>query len=131
MLPLDLLERFEHFAWGERDCVHFANAAREYFGAPTVEIPAYGSQREALEVIARCGGLKRMLVDRLGEPLHPMKAQRGDTVLTCFPSTGEVVGVADPPGFWMLVDSGGFIPVSLDLALGVWPCQPSRYSSSA
>jgi len=131
MLPRDLLERFEHFAWGERDCVHFAQAAREHFGAPAVEIPAYGSQREALSVISSCGGLRQMLVDRLGEPIHPKNAHLGDTVLTCFATTGEVVGVADPPGFWLLVEASGFVPVSLELALGVWPCQPSRYSSSA
>lgn len=123
MLPRALLERFEHFAWGERDCVHFANAAREHFGGTAAEIPAYESQREALERIASCGGLKQMLVDRLGEMQSPMRAQLGDTVLTCFPSTGEVVGVADPPGFWLLVETGGFVPVSLDLAIGVWPCR--------
>lgn len=131
MLPRELLERFEHFAWGERDCVHFAKAAREHFGARAVEIPAYRSEREAREIIARCGGLKQMLVDRLGEPIHPMRAQLGDTVIATFPATGDIVGVADPPMFWLLVEPSRFIPLSLELAKGVWPCQPSRYSSTA
>jgi hypothetical protein len=124
MLPLDLLQRFETFSWGERDCVHFARAAREYFGAPAVEIPPYGSRHEALIAMDGCGGMLKMLVDRLGEPQSPAKAQIGDTVYATFRTVGEVVGVADPPGFWMLVESGGFVPVSLTLAKGVWPCRP-------
>lgn len=124
MLPLDLLQRFEQFAWGERDCVHFAKAAREYFGAPTVEIPHYDSEQTARAVAESCGGMRQMLVDRLGEMQHPSTARLGDTVLTCFPATGEIVGVADPPGFWLLVERGGFVPVELRLALGVWPCRP-------
>lgn len=130
-LPIDLLREFESFSWGERDCVHFARRAREYFGGAAVEIPAYGSRHEALKVIAGCGGLRAMLVERLGEPLSPSKAQLGDTVYATFAGLGEVCGVADPPGFWLLVEAGGFVPVTLQLAIGVWPCQPSRYSSTA
>ena len=122
MLPLELLQRFESFSWGERDCVHFARAGREYFGGATVEIPAYASQHEALSVMAAHGGLRAMLVERLGEPLSPIEAQIGDTVYATFATIGEVVGVADPPGFWLLAQSG-FVPLELSLAKGVWPCR--------
>lgn len=130
MLPVDLLKRFETFEWGTRDCVHFAKAAREHFGARPVLIPDYASEREARKLMLSVGSLKQMLVDRLGEPLPPIKAQLGDTVYATFATVGEVCGVADPPGFWLLVENGGFVPVTLDLAIGVWPCQPSRYSST-
>lgn len=123
MLPIELLKRFEHFAWGERDCVHFAAAAREFFGASPVEIPAYGSEAEARAMIERCGGLRKMLLDRLGPMQHPKTAQSGDTVVATFATVGDIVGVADPPYFWLLAESGGFIPVSLELASGAWPCR--------
>lgn len=124
MLPVELLKRFEHFAWGERDCVHFAAAVREYFGAVPVEIPAYTSESEARQIIARSGGLRQMLTDRLGQMRRPEKAELGDTVIATFASTGEIVGVAAPPYFWLLAEGGRFIPVSLELAVGVWPCRP-------
>jgi hypothetical protein len=124
MIPRELLERFEQFAWGERDCVHFAAAVREHFGAAAVEIPAYSTEAEAKRIIASSGGLKKMLTDRLGPMQSPEKAQIGDTVLATFASVGEIVGVAAPPNFWLLVgQSGLFIPVSLTLAVGVWPCR--------
>lgn len=123
MLPRDLLDRFEHFAWGERDCVHFAAAAREYFGAPAVQMPAYQTEAEAREIIASAGGLRKMLADRLGESVDPSKAQTGDTVFATFPSHCEIVGVACPPHFWLLAEKDGFVPVSLTLANEVWPCR--------
>jgi hypothetical protein len=123
MIPREILDRFEQFAWGERDCVHFAAAVREFFGAEPVEIPAYSTEAEAKRIIASCGGLKKMLTDRLGPMQSADKAQTGDTVLATFASIGEIVGVAAPPYFWLLDGKSGFIPVKMTFAVGCWPCR--------
>lgn len=121
-LPRELFEQFEPFEWGTRDCVHFAEAARRHFGGSAVPLPTYTTEHEAVRTIAAAGGLRAMLVAALGEPVPLLQAQIGDTVLTRFRDTGDVVGVADPPGFWLLAP-GGFVPLTLELALAVWPCR--------
>lgn len=126
-LALKLLERHDGpLVWGVRDCVQFAADAREHYGGQRPGLPAYSSEREAREIIASGGGLEALVTCALGNPTHPKDAQIGDTVLTAFRDTGPMLGVADPPHFWVHISSGGvggFLPVSLDFAIAVWPCR--------
>lgn len=125
-LALELLQRHaEPLSWGVNDCVQFAADAVACYGGWRPELPKYASEREALEIIARGGGLEALVTRVLGEPIQVKDARIGDTVLTVFLDTGPMLGVADPPGFWVRasVDRGRFLPLELELALKVWSCR--------
>lgn len=130
-LPLELLERFDGpLEWGVNDCVQFAAAAVEFFGGWRPEVPRYASEREAVRIIASGGGLDRLVSAVMPPPIHVKDAQLGDIVLTAFRDTGPMLGVADPRGFWVRREVGGFIPLDLEFAIKVWPWRQSHSSSS-
>lgn len=121
-LPADFIEdQATEFRWGSADCVHFAASACRYFGGWEPRIPEYDSEIGAAKIISKAGSLRNLVEQQMGETVPPQDARVGDVVLASF-SMGEVVGVADPPVFWVRADNG-FVPVSLELALGVWPCR--------
>lgn len=101
--PLRLAEVIEAasaktFAWGSHDCCQFAASAVAAITSrdPRELFQLYGSEREALVVIARCGGMEQLIRQALGEPKHPAFAQRGDIVLCDFgqgPQPGVCIGV--------------------------------------
>jgi uncharacterized protein DUF6950 len=123
-LDVDFLRRHEGpVVWGVSDCVQFAADARHHYGGRRPELPQYASEREALEIIAAGGGLEALVTHALGEPIHAKDAQIGDTVLTCFAETGHMLGVADPPWFWVRAARGGFLPLALSFATRVWSCR--------
>lgn len=123
-LALELLQRHDGpMLWGVRDCVQFAADAVEFYGGWRPELPKYTSQREAREVMASGGGLLDLVTRAMGEPIPLKDAQIGDVILATFRDTGPMLGVADPRRFWVLVESGGFLPVSMDLAIAAWPCR--------
>lgn len=72
----------EGFAWGATDCVHFAGDwVRTLTGQDPLEQyrGRYSTEEEARALLAELdGSLYDALVKRFGEPVHPMKAQRGD-----------------------------------------------------
>lgn len=123
-LDPDLLLRHEGpVVWGATDCVQFAADGRQCYGGKRPELPKYASEREAREVIAAGGGLEALVTRALGDPIHVKDAQIGDTVLTCFAETGHMLGVADPPWFWVRAARGGFLPLELKFAVRVWSCR--------
>lgn len=123
-LDAGLLRRHEGpLVWGVRDCVQLAAAAVEHYGGWRPVLPFYSNKREALELLATDGGLRELVRQVLGEPIDPRSVQIGDIVLTSFRDTGPMLGVADPPGFWVLVEPDGFLPLSLDFATEVWACR--------
>lgn len=127
-LARELLERHERpFAWGVSDCVQFAADAREFYGGRRPALPAYDSERTALRLIRAAGSLEEAVTAALGPPVPVVEAELGDTVLTSFKDTGPVLGVADPPYFWLRAERSSFMPIRLDLALKVWPCRKQRF----
>lgn len=124
-LDLDLLERWDEvpFEYGTADCASFALDAARHYGNVDVTLPEIASERDYLKLLSRSGSLAALVSERLDAPVAVSEALVGDIVLTAFPEQGEVLGVADPPLFWVRGKDGGFIPLSLDLAVGVWPCR--------
>lgn len=123
-LALELLERFDRpLEWGVNDCVQFAAAAVEFYGGWRPELPYYASERAAKGIIASGGGLDALVSAVMPPAIHVKDAQIGDVVLTAFQDTGAMLGVADPLGFWVRREIGGFIPIDLELAIKVWPCR--------
>lgn len=123
-LAIELLQRHEApLVWGVNDCVQFAADAVAHYGGRRPELPRYTSEREASEIVASGGGLAALVARALGEPIHLKDAQLGDVVLTVFAETGPMLGVADPPWFWVRFVRGGFRPLRLDFANQVWSCR--------
>src|SRR5690348_1866580 len=113
-LDPELLKRHEGpLVWGVRDCVQFAADVVERYSGRRPQLPKYSSEREAREIIAAGGGLEALVTRAIGPPIHPKDAQLGDIVLTTFRDYGEMLGVVAPPGFWLLANAGGFVPVKL------------------
>lgn len=124
-LPLELFERFEGgIAWGQRDCVQFAAAARALF-APVEHDFRYSSKAEADALIAAAGSLEALVSSILGPGIGPEKAasvQDGDTVLTYIPGQGQALGAVSGGVFFILSDRG-FVPLRLTKAVRIWPCR--------
>lgn len=125
-LPRELCERHERpFEWGVSDCVVWARDALAIIAGREFTLPNYHSHREAYRMIRAAGSLEALVTAELGEIHPPETAGFGDIALAAFPEQGEVLGVADPPVFWLRAE-GGFMPVELTLATGVWPCRKAR-----
>lgn len=123
-LVIELLKRHEApLEWGVNDCVQFAADAVEVYGGRRPELPKYSSEREARAIIADGGGLETLVTRALGEPINPKDAQVGDTVLAVFAESGAMLGVCDPPWFWVRAARGGYIPLHLKRANRVWSCR--------
>lgn len=108
--------------WGVNDCVQFAADAVSVYGRRRVDLPKYASEQEAGDIIAKGGGLEALVTRELGDPIRAKDAQIGDTVLTVFGDTA-MLGVADPPYFWIRATRGGFLPLKLSFANRVWRCR--------
>ena len=80
--------------WGQTDCCQFALAAvRALTGVDHAHLfPAYSSEREALEIIVKAGGVAALVRTALGESKHPSRARHGDIVLGDW-GTGDALGV--------------------------------------
>lgn len=125
-LALELLQRHEAaLVWGVNDCVQFAADACGYYGTRRPSLPAYSSEQEARAIIDAGGGLAALVARELGAPIHPKDTRLGDVVLTVFEESGPMLGVADPPYFWVRAARGGFIPLKLTFAVEVWSCRAS------
>lgn len=121
MLPDALIARHSGpFEWGVQDCVHFvADAVRELRGV-SLSLPAYTGHRGAIELLAEADLASRVEA-LLGRPISPQDAVMGDIVLTAFEGVGQVVGVADPPVFWLRGENR-VVPVEMNLAVKVYRC---------
>ena len=95
--------RDDPFKWGEHDCVLFANGAVQTItGHDFVSEVAgtYGSLREAAQWLRSNGhtSLVDAVCSKLGEPIHPAQAGRGDIVMRRT-GNGNALGVAVSHGF--------------------------------
>lgn len=88
----------EGFVWGAHDCCTFAADAvvactgRDVMGELR---GTYGSVRTAMRVLEAEGGLAAAVTARLGAPIAPLMAQRGDVVLhevEGYPALAVVMG---------------------------------------
>jgi len=125
MLPAGLLDRFQSgFKYGSVDCCQFAAAAWKHYTGEDLALGfSYSSEAEALKLIEAAGSMEELLTRLIGEPRDDIRqAQDGDIVLSSAPGIGPIVGVADPPIFWVLAKKG-MAPVNLDKAIKVWPCR--------
>lgn len=124
MLPEALVARHSGpFEWGVQDCAHFVVDAVLELRGVTIALPAYKGLRGATALLAE-SDLASRVAALLGPHRDPREAERGDIVLTAFEGVGQVVGVADPPLFWLRSERG-LVPVEMNLAVKVYPC-PSR-----
>ena len=129
MLPQPIIEKHSGaFEWGTHDCVNLCADMIEYMTGSRPQFPAYSTAREA-EKILRGSTLGGMAENVLGEPVHPSQAQYGDIVLSAFIDRGQVLGIADPPVFWLKGESG-LIPVEMNLAIKVFRCRRPQSPSS-
>lgn len=111
------------FQWGEHDCATFAArcwAART--GSDALAGLAWASEAEAQAIIDAGGGLRALVVARLGEPRAPLLAAHGDVVLALDPQ-------AEPPREVLAVCVGqhhvapgtrGLIVLPLEAATAAW-----------
>lgn len=123
MIPEAVLERHRgEFRWGTDDCVHFVRDAVEAITGVRVALPEYDSEMGAARLLAG-SSLWAEAEKRLEPTASP---QVGDIVLSSFLGMGQVVGVADPPVFWLRAQRG-VVPVDMCLAVKVLRCpKPSR-----
>jgi hypothetical protein len=132
-LPLEFLDKYDGpLVWGVNDCVQFAAGGVEYFGGWRPAIPPYKTEMEAARIIVAGDGLANLVMAAMGDPRPLMETEIGDVVYTAFQDTGPMLGVADPPGFWVRasVDQGKFLPLELQQAIMVWSCRQFRSSST-
>lgn len=124
-LPLELLELHDgRFQWGVSDCVQWAAASVKFFsGRDPLAHYRYSSEAGARAMIAGAGSLEKLVTIELGEPRSRIAdTEVGDVVLATFADSGEILGVAEPPVFWLRA-ARGYVPIELSLALRVWPCR--------
>lgn len=74
-------QRDAPFRWVAHDCVAFAAGAVRAVSTRAVELPPYQTARQAARLIAAAGGLPALVAARLGPPIPPASAQRGDLLL--------------------------------------------------
>ncbi|MGL4574488.1 MAG: DUF6950 family protein [Burkholderiaceae bacterium] len=109
----------EAFAWASKNCCHFAAAWVAFATGrnPMAGIEAITSERQAMRVSARLGGLHKACAQRLGSPAIPgAMAQRGDIVLLRGPGLG-LIGICNGADAVALTHSGlGSVPMTEALA---------------
>lgn len=104
------------FAWGEHDCCSFAaDAILEMAGTdPIADLRSdWDDEVSALRLLKEHGGIETLATERLGPPIDPAFAQRGDVVLHML--TGrEALGVCVGDRFVAVADARGveFAPMS-------------------
>jgi hypothetical protein len=87
------------FKWGENDCCAFACAWLEILVGfdPSVDFECYATAKKALKVLEKEGGVEKIaeqVCAKQGWPeCNPLRAQRGDIVLTDTPHQGAALGV--------------------------------------
>ena len=122
MLPDTILKKHAvPFQWGVSDCVTMAADMIEYLTGMRPSVPAYSTEREAL-LVRSFKPLSEAVIESLGPVQHATTAEYGDIVLTAFAEYGEMLGVADPPVFWIKTDRG-IMALDMTLASGVFKCQ--------
>lgn len=83
------------FAWGRHDCCTFvAQAVLVQTGAdPMADLPLYAGADAAQALLAANGGIESMVTQRLGDPVIPHMAARGDVVMFDTVINGMALGI--------------------------------------
>ena len=80
------------FKYGNVDCCQFAaHVVKHISGKDYAEGFAYNSESEAGLLISKFGSLQELITKVLGEPSDNLLY--GDPVISCFPVTGETMGI--------------------------------------
>lgn len=80
------------FQYGNVDCCQFAaHVVKHISGKDYAQGFAYSSESEAGLLISKFGSLKELITSVLGEPSDNLLD--GDPVISCFPVTGETMGI--------------------------------------
>ena len=99
----------EGFVWGRIDCVHFVGEwVKIATGEDYLSGHNYSTKGEADALLEKEGSLYQALVSRLGEPIHPAKAQRGDIA---YRKDENACGIYFTSGAYMMalfLGEGGF-----------------------
>ena len=87
--------RITPFVWGQSDCCTWcasvvASLTGDDFAAPWRG--RYFDADGAYALLDQLGGMRRMVSDRLGQPIDPLQAQRGDVVMARMPA-GLALGI--------------------------------------
>lgn len=108
------------FRWGTWDCCQWgARMRRALTGIDSRELfPRYRNRREALVILAECGGMLELVRRALGEPIAAAFAQMGDLVLADF-GHGLQPGIC--AGVWSLAPGRVGLERRLtDTAVAAW-----------
>jgi hypothetical protein len=75
------------FAWGRADCCQLVLDALQALRGERPQVRPYRSERGALRVLERLGGLPQAAAALVGGEIPPGHAQRGDVVLIPAPAS--------------------------------------------
>lgn len=118
---LDIVEENKPFVWGENDCCTFAARCVDAMtGSDWVEDLSnyYWDQKSAREYIADSGGIEAAVTNRIGEPVPPMLARRGDV---CLLETGTGYGLGICAGRSALTPSdSGLVATPMSKVIKAW-----------
>jgi hypothetical protein len=83
--------RTRKFSYGGFDCALFAaDCVKAISGVDyAIAFRGYRTHQQAYRIITEHGGLEKLLISLLGEPIHTALAQRGDVVLAEIPVVEE------------------------------------------
>lgn len=106
--------------WGQVDCCQLARAYHRRVTGRDVCPAEYATEREALRLLARHGGLEGLLFDLLGDS-HDHQA--GDVVLVHLAPTVRSAGISAGYAVFTIHPTDGLVRVSADHILEAWPCR--------
>ena len=96
------------FEWGCFDCCVFTAQAVQVQTSrdPMADLPLYRDAEGAAAMLAANGGIESMVTQRLGEPVAPALAQRGDVVLFDTVVNGDAIGICAGASFAAVTEDG-------------------------
>jgi hypothetical protein len=109
------------FEYGTQDCGQFAAACVDAItgSAWAAELATqYTDERTAIRFLARSGGLEGAVTARLGDPVPPLAAQRGDVCLVNgLPEPGLGICLGEVVA---CVNDGGLVMHPLECVVKAW-----------
>lgn len=96
------------FGWGKHDCCSFAAGDVLVLTGknPMDDLPLYSDEQGAMEMLAANGGIESMVTQRLGQPVNPLLARRGDIVMFDTVVNGLALGVCAGASFAAVTEDG-------------------------
>ena len=110
------------FAWGQHDCCLFVcDAIQAMTGHdPAAGLRTYRTERGALRVLKRHGGVAGVADARLGPRVPVLAAQVGDAGLVTLDERDSLALCAG--SHWLATGLQGLIPLPLEVANIAWRC---------